>query len=101
MTETASAPRSVLVTGGNRGIGLALTRSIAQAGGNVAILYRSSSSAPQVAEDLGKEFEGQKFLAVQCDVTDQKRVGEAFEEVIKGFGEGGLHGVVAVSRTII
>jgi NAD(P)-dependent dehydrogenase (short-subunit alcohol dehydrogenase family) len=66
----------------------------------VAILYRSSSSAPQVAEDLGKEFQGQRFLAVQCDVTDQKRVGEAFEEVVKGFGEGGLHGVVAVSRNI-
>jgi sorbose reductase len=92
------------VTGGNRGIGLALTRSIAQAGGNVAILYRSSSSAPQVAQDLEKEFEGQKFLAVQCDVTDQKRVGEAFEEVVQGFGGesgAGLHGVVAVSHTLI
>lgn len=89
------------MTGGNRGIGLALTKSIARAGGNVAILYRSSADAPQVASSLEEEFQGQKFLAVQCDVTDQKRVGEAFEEVIKGFGEGGLHGVVAVSRTII
>ncbi|KAG7531976.1 hypothetical protein FFLO_03983 [Filobasidium floriforme] len=88
--------KNFIVTGGNRGIGLALTRSIAQAGGNVSILYRSSSSAPQVAQGLEKEFPRQRFFAVQCDVTDQKRVGEAFEEVVQGFGkEGGLHGVVA------
>ncbi|MCZ9337451.1 SDR family NAD(P)-dependent oxidoreductase, partial [Streptomyces sp. TRM76130] len=49
--------RSVLVTGGNRGIGLAIARAFADAGDKVAITYRS-----------GEPPEG--FLAVKCDITD-------------------------------
>lgn len=33
--------KCIVVTGGNRGIGLAFSRAIAQAGGNVAVIYRS------------------------------------------------------------
>ncbi|KAJ9118871.1 hypothetical protein QFC24_006070 [Naganishia onofrii] len=87
--------KNYIVTGGNRGIGLAITRSIVSAGGNVAILYRSSSSAPQVAEGLEKEFTGVKVKAYQCDVTDQKRVGEVFKLVGEEFESGIVHGVVA------
>ncbi|KAJ9117434.1 hypothetical protein QFC22_004284 [Naganishia vaughanmartiniae] len=87
--------KNYIVTGGNRGIGLAITRSIVSAGGNVAILYRSSASAPQVAEGLEKEFPGVKVKAYQCDVTDQKRVGEVFKIVGEEFEGGIVHGVVA------
>lgn len=60
--------RSVLVTGGNRGIGLAIARAFAEAGDQVAITYRS-----------GEPPEG--FLAVQCDVTVPVAVESAFAEV--------------------
>jgi 3-oxoacyl-[acyl-carrier protein] reductase len=60
--------RSVLVTGGNRGIGLAIARAFEAAGDKVAITYRS-----------GEPPEG--FLAVKCDVTDQAAVDAAFEEI--------------------
>jgi 3-oxoacyl-[acyl-carrier protein] reductase len=60
--------RSVLVTGGNRGIGLAIARAFLAAGDKVAITYRS-----------GEPPEG--FLAVKCDVTDQASVDAAFEEI--------------------
>ena len=36
-----SDPRNVLITGGNRGIGLAIARAFAQAGDNVVITHRS------------------------------------------------------------
>lgn len=52
------------------------------------MLYRSSTDAAQVAEKLEQEFKGQRFSAVQCDVTDQERVGVVFEQVIEGFGGG-------------
>jgi sorbose reductase len=58
-------------------------------------LYRSSSSAPQFAADLAKET-GRKVKAYQCDVTNQEKVHEVFDEVVKDFGM--FHGVVAVSR---
>jgi 3-oxoacyl-[acyl-carrier protein] reductase len=60
--------RSVLVTGGNRGIGLAIAGAFAEAGDDVAITYRS-----------GEPPAG--FLGVRCDVTDGDQVTAAFEEI--------------------
>jgi sorbose reductase len=37
-------------------VGLGLARAVAQAGASIAIIYRSSTDAPQVAESLAKEF---------------------------------------------
>jgi len=59
----------ILVTGGNRGIGLAVARAFAAAGDRVAVTYRS---APPGDTDL---------LAVQCDVTDAAQVDAAFDEI--------------------
>jgi 3-oxoacyl-[acyl-carrier protein] reductase len=60
--------RSVLVTGGNRGIGLAVAKAFAEIGDNVAITYRG-----------GEPPEG--FLAVKCDVTEPVMVESAFAEI--------------------
>ncbi|MFD1832997.1 MULTISPECIES: 3-oxoacyl-[acyl-carrier-protein] reductase [Streptomyces] len=60
--------RSVLVTGGNRGIGLAIARAFADAGDKVAVTYRS-----------GEPPEG--FSAVKCDITDPEQVEQAYKEV--------------------
>ena len=65
--------RSVLVTGGNRGIGLAIARAFADAGDKVAITYRS-----------GEPPEG--FLAVRCDITEPEQVEQAFKEVEEKHG---------------
>ena len=65
MTEKTG--RSVLVTGGSRGIGLATARALAEAGQRVAVTYRSNPP------------EG--LLAVRCDVTSQDDVDRAFGEV--------------------
>jgi len=61
-------PRSVLVTGGSRGIGLAAAQALAAAGDRVAVTYLSS--APP---------EG--LLAVRCDVTNADEVEAAFKRV--------------------
>ncbi|GAA2409091.1 3-oxoacyl-[acyl-carrier-protein] reductase [Streptomyces glaucosporus] len=60
--------RSVLVTGGNRGIGLAIARAFADAGDKVAVTYRSG----EPPED---------FLAVKCDITDAEQVEQAYKEI--------------------
>ena len=60
--------RSVLVTGGNRGIGLAVARAFAAAGDRVAVTHRATS-APD------------GLRGVQCDVTDAAAVDAAFSAV--------------------
>ncbi|MFR9803460.1 3-oxoacyl-ACP reductase FabG [Pseudonocardia sp. RS010] len=67
--------RSVLVTGGNRGIGLAIAEAFAAQGDQVAVTYRSS------AEGLPGEL-----LPVQCDVTDAAAVDAAFTTVEEKHG---------------
>jgi 3-oxoacyl-[acyl-carrier protein] reductase len=61
-------PRSVLVTGGNRGIGLAIARALAEDGDSVAITHRS-----------GEPPEG--LFGVRCEVTDTASVDAAFSAV--------------------
>ncbi|HEX2284302.1 MAG TPA: 3-oxoacyl-ACP reductase FabG1 [Mycobacterium sp.] len=62
--------RSVLVTGGNRGIGLAVARRLAADGHKVAVTHRGSGAPDD--DDL---------FAVQCDVTDSDAVDAAFKQV--------------------
>ena len=60
--------RSVLVTGGNRGIGLAIARAFAEQGDSVAVTHRGSG-APD------------GLFGVECDVTDGAAVDRAFTAV--------------------
>jgi 3-oxoacyl-[acyl-carrier protein] reductase len=76
--EQTPSTRSVLVTGGNRGIGLAIARAFAADGDRVAITSRSG--------DLPTELEGTGVIAVRCDVTDTASVDAAFTEVEAAHG---------------
>jgi len=60
--------RTVLVTGGNRGIGLSIAQAFAKQGDRVAITHRGSG-APE------------GMLGVQCDITDSAAVDAAFTTV--------------------
>ena len=65
--------RTVLVTGGNRGIGLAIARAFAEQGDDVAVTHRGSG-APE------------GLYGVHCDITDPDSVDTAFKDVEERFG---------------
>jgi 3-oxoacyl-(acyl-carrier-protein) reductase len=65
--------RSALVTGGNRGIGLAIARALAEAGHRVTVTYRSGEPPAGVT-------------GVRCDVTDGESIDAAFGEVERNQG---------------
>jgi 3-oxoacyl-[acyl-carrier protein] reductase len=79
----------VLVTGGARGLGAAITRALAREGAGVVINYhRSESQANALADELGP-----RVIALQADVTDaeamlrlvrtaEERTGEAVVSVV-------------------
>jgi len=69
--------KTALVTGGGKGIGAAVSRSLAGMGAKVWINYRSDkASAEQTAHEIAAE-------AVQCDVCD----GEAVQQMMKAIGQ--------------
>jgi 3-oxoacyl-(acyl-carrier-protein) reductase len=72
--------RSVLVTGGNRGIGLAIATAFAEQGDKVALTYRSGEPPEIKASGEGS------VLAVKCDVTSAEDVERAFAEVEAAHG---------------
>jgi 3-oxoacyl-[acyl-carrier protein] reductase/pteridine reductase len=77
--------KSALVTGGARRIGRGIALSLAHAGADVAITYRTSGSEAeqtvQAIEDLGC-----RALAIECDVRSEASVGKVIAAAIAGFG---------------
>lgn len=69
-----STPRTVLVTGGNRGIGRAIAQAFLDAGENVAVTSRSGTDGPHGA------------FTVAADVNDSASVDAAFKQVEEKFG---------------
>jgi NAD(P)-dependent dehydrogenase (short-subunit alcohol dehydrogenase family) len=73
MPDAVATPRVVLVTGGSRGIGLAIARRFQDLGDRVAVTYNSSPPPDGL-------------FGVRCDVTDGAQVDAAFAAVEAEFG---------------
>ena len=73
MTSTPTSPRTVLVTGGGRGIGAATSLLCAQHGWAVAVNYASGAAAADAIVARIRAAGG-TALAVQADVADEAQV---------------------------
>lgn len=73
-----------LITGGSRGLGLALARELADQGCRLAICARDEAELLRAGEDL--ERRGADVLAVRCDVADQADVDRMVAAVEEAFG---------------
>jgi NAD(P)-dependent dehydrogenase (short-subunit alcohol dehydrogenase family) len=76
--------RTVLITGGSRGLGLVLAREFAEEGANVAICARDPAELERARADL--EQRGASVFAFPCDVTDRAQVKELIQVVRRRFG---------------
>ena len=75
--------KTVLVTGGTRGIGKAIAFAFAKKGARVAVLFRSDQVS---ADKTLAELEGNTHLAIKADVADADQVKTALDDVVESFG---------------
>ncbi|HZO03260.1 MAG TPA: SDR family oxidoreductase [Burkholderiales bacterium] len=76
--------RTVLISGGSRGMGLVLARQLVDAGARVALLARTASDLEQAASEL-RERGGEVFV-VPCDVGRLDEVHSAVQQTLAHFG---------------
>ncbi len=75
----------VLVTGGARRLGRRIALTLAEAGADVSITYRTSKSEAAQTADALAAF-GVGALAIECDVRSEEQVRNAITTVASSFG---------------
>ncbi len=80
------AGKVVLITGAASGIGRATAYRLAQEGAHVVIADINATGAAEVAADLVKRFGLKRAIAVDCNVTKEESVIEAFRQTILTYG---------------
>src|SRR5919202_4079726 len=76
--------KTVLITGGSRGLGLVLARELAREGARLAICARDVAELERARADLAAR--GADVLAVPCDLTKRAQVEELVNDVRTHFG---------------
>lgn len=75
-----------IVTGGSKGLGLAMAEGFASAGAATALVSRHESEAQAAADRIRREY-GQKSIGLQADVTDPQQIQAMVDRVLAEFGK--------------
>lgn len=77
--------KTALITGGSKGLGLAMAAGLASAGANVMLLSRTIEEGKTSAEQLEKDFDV-KSKAFEADVTDLEQMETVVNAIVTEFG---------------
>lgn len=88
---TSLRGKTLLVTGGSRGIGLAIAVRAARDGANVAIVAKTAQPHPKLPGTIftaAKEIEaaGGRALPIECDIRSEEQVAQAVAKTVEAFG---------------
>ncbi len=83
--------KTIFISGGSRGIGLAIALRAAADGANITIAAKTSEPHPKLPGTIhtaAQEIEeaGGRALPVLCDIRDEDQVGEAVRQTVETFG---------------
>jgi NAD(P)-dependent dehydrogenase (short-subunit alcohol dehydrogenase family) len=79
------ADKVVVITGGSRGLGLALARRFANEGARLALLARTAEELEDAQRELSAR--GARVLVETCDVRDRYQIEQAFGRIVREYGE--------------
>src|SRR5947207_2080896 len=74
----------VFITGGSRGLGLAMAREFAANGAKIVICARDENELARASHDL--KIRGAEVLTLRCDVRDRAGVDSAIDQAVAHFG---------------
>jgi citronellol/citronellal dehydrogenase len=85
------AGKRIFITGGSRGIGLAIALRAARDGASIAIAAKTSDPNPKLPGTIHTaaaeiEAAGGKALAIQCDLRDELQIESAINQAAEAFG---------------
>jgi len=85
------AGKKIFITGGSRGIGLAIALRAAADGASIAIAAKTSDPNPKLPGTIHTaaaeiEAAGGKALAIQCDLRDELQIEAAVSQAAEAFG---------------
>src|SRR5688500_8999039 len=78
--------KSVVVTGGSRGLGLVLARQLASEGARITIVARDEHELRKAAEDIRHRQPSVEVLIVTADVGKREDVERAISQVVAHYG---------------
>ena len=78
--------RSAIVTGGSKGLGLAIAQEYAASGADVAILARDQATLADAKALIQRDARG-KVAAISCDVSKMAPIQAAYDQVMREFGK--------------
>lgn len=78
--------RTILVTGGSKGLGKAMAEGFASAGANLFLVSRNLDEATEAAEEIKGNYSSEA-VGYQADVTNEEAVAEMVKEALNRFGQ--------------
>jgi NAD(P)-dependent dehydrogenase (short-subunit alcohol dehydrogenase family) len=78
--------KTAFITGGNRGLGLAMAKALAEAGANIAIIARDESANKEAAQLINSTY-GVGCISYGCDITSEESVKKAVDTTVAEFGK--------------
>ncbi len=79
--------RSAIVTGGSKGLGLAIAKEFAASGADVAVLARDAATLADARGEIQKMGGKGKVAAISCDVSKMAPIKAAYDQVMSEFGK--------------
>jgi NAD(P)-dependent dehydrogenase (short-subunit alcohol dehydrogenase family) len=77
--------KSAIITGGTKGLGLAMAAGLASAGANVMLVSRNASEGEQVANEIAEKY-GVKAFTFSADVVEKSAMEEMAKTAFDTFG---------------
>jgi NAD(P)-dependent dehydrogenase (short-subunit alcohol dehydrogenase family) len=79
--------RAALITGGSKGLGLAMAKAFAEAGGHVAIIARGAEALARAEAEIREAAPAAKVAAIAADIRTPEGCAQAYAGAVRALGQ--------------